>query len=204
MSNWLEPLLANRFVNRVLYKAAFGLVLLLCLAATAAQAIVAVLHPHQDGTATSTAHEWPSSWEGTPLRPLALSPVERRFAEQFPGAIARLTDGRQMLVLRHVTAPTRMLHPAADCYRALGWRIEQARLEQDAQQRRWRCFTAQRAGAAPLRVCERIVDAQGSAFTDTSAWYWAAALGRSPGPWQAITTATTASTADAPVDGGRQ
>ena len=93
------------------------------------------------------------------------------------------------LVLRHVAAPTRMLHPAADCYRALGYRIAQARLEQDAQQRLWRCFAAQRPGAAPLRVCERIVDAEGRAFTDTSAWYWAAATGRSTGPWQAVTVA---------------
>jgi hypothetical protein len=38
-------------------------------------------------------------------------------------------------------------------------------------------------------VCERIVDAKGEAFTDTSHWYWASLLGRSAGPWQAVTTA---------------
>ena len=100
-----------------------------------------------------------------------------------------MTDGQQAIVLRAVNAPTRMTHRAVDCYRALGYRIEQARLERDAQERLWRCFVVQRHGSQKFRVCERIVDAQGTAFTDTSAWYWAAASGRSTGPWQAVTVA---------------
>ena len=134
------------------------------------------------------ASEWPTRWEGRSLRPLALSAVEQRFAARFPGQIARLTDGEQVLVWREVQRPTRMLHPAADCYRGLGYRIEQARLERDAQQHLWRCFVADREGRQ-LRVCERIVDAQGQSFTDASSWFWAAQLGQSVGPWQAITTA---------------
>ena len=137
----------------------------------------------------AVSHEWPSQWDGLPLRPLALSDVEQRFADNFPGAIGRMTDGTQTLVMREVKQPTRMLHPAADCYRALGYRIEQARLERDAQERLWRCFVAQRHGAQKIRVCERIVDARGTAFTDTSSWYWAAASGQSHGPWQAVTVA---------------
>ena len=66
------------------------------------------------------------------MRPLALSAVERRFAERFPGRIARLTDGRQIVVLRDVARPTRLLHPAADCYRGLGYRIEGEQLERTA------------------------------------------------------------------------
>jgi hypothetical protein len=132
--------------------------------------------------------EWPTRWEGRALRPLALSAVELRFAARFPGSIARLTDGEQVLVLREVRQPTRMLHPAVDCYRGLGYRIEQAQLERDAQQRQWRCFVAERAGQR-TRVCERIVDAHGQAFTDASSWFWAAQLGQSIGPWQAVTTA---------------
>jgi hypothetical protein len=134
------------------------------------------------------APEWPTQWEGRALRPLALSAVEMRFAARFPGHIARLTDGEQVLVLREVREPTRMLHPAADCYRGLGYRIAQAQLERDAQARLWRCFIAEREGRQ-VRVCERIVDAQGQAFTDASSWFWAAQLGQSTGPWQAITTA---------------
>jgi hypothetical protein len=78
-------------------------------------------------------------------------------------------------------------------HRALGWRIVGTRLEDDARQRRWRCFTATRTGSTPLRVCERITDAQGQAFTDTSAWYWAAVGSRSTGPWLAVTTAQAVS-----------
>jgi hypothetical protein len=142
-----------------------------------------------DDSATASP-EWPTAWQGRPLRPLALSAVEMRFAARFPGHLARLTDGEQVLVLREVRQPTRMLHPAADCYRGLGYRIAQAQLERDAGDRLWRCFVAERDGRA-LRVCERIVDARGQAFTDASSWFWAAQLGQSTGPWQAITIART-------------
>jgi len=179
---------ANRFVNRIGHKAAFGAVMVLCIAWSSAAALLASPAP-RPGQLTKF-EEWPSQWDGSPLRPLALSPVEQRFARHFPGAIARLTDGQQTLVLRRVDEPTRMLHPAADCYRALGYRIEQARLVRDERQRMWRCFVAGRGSQeAPLKVCERIVDASGGAFTDSSAWYWAALAGQSSGPWQAVTVA---------------
>jgi hypothetical protein len=93
-------------------------------------------------------------------------------------------------VLRAVEQPTRMLHPAADCYRGLGYRISAQQLWHDEQQAMWRCFMAERGGQR-LRVCERIVDAQGQAYTDTSAWFWAAQMGHTRGPWQAITVAKT-------------
>jgi len=143
---------------------------------------------HLAASNESRAHEWPSEWDGRPLRPQALSEVEQRFAQRFPGAVARLTDDRIQLVLRQVDQPTRMLHPAADCYRGVGYRIEAARLEDDARQRRWRCFDALRDGQT-VRVCERIVDADGQAYTDASSWFWAAMLGQSRGPWLAVTTA---------------
>ena len=133
--------------------------------------------------------EWPREWNGRTLRPLALGAVEARFAARFPGRIERLTDEESVLVWREVRTPTRMLHPATDCYRGLGYRITDARLERDPEARLWRCFVAERDGRR-LRVCERIEDAQGLAFTDASSWFWAAKLGRSTGPWQAITVAT--------------
>ena len=157
-------------------------------AALVACALGSFGHRGGDVAAPQAAAELPASWDGHALRPLALSAVEQRFAAQFPGHVARLTDGEQVLVWRDVQRPTRMLHPAADCYRGLGYRIEQARLEQDAQDRLWRCFTATRQGQQ-VRVCERIVDAKGQAFTDASSWFWAAQLGQSTGPWQAVTLA---------------
>ena len=182
----LDRLFANRFVHRALHKTFFAAVMFICIAWSAASAL---LPAPARGAVVATSFEWPHDWDGRPLRPLALSAVEHRFAERFPGAIARMTDGEQTLVMRQVNAPTRMLHPAADCYRALGWRIQQTRLESDAAGRRWRCFVGVDADGRKLRVCERIVDAQGVAFTDTSAWYWAAASGESAGPWQAVTLA---------------
>ncbi len=137
--------------------------------------------------ATAVA-EWPQRWDGRELRPLAPADVDRRFAARFPGTFARLTDGERQFVLRSVGEPTRMLHPAADCYRASGYRIDAMRLERDAAARTWRCFDAAR-GTARVRVCERIADGHGNEWTDTSAWFWAALLGRSPGPWLAMTTA---------------
>ncbi|MFH0132895.1 hypothetical protein ACGLHS_21990 [Variovorax sp. VaC1] len=184
---FFERWFANHFINRIGHKTAFALAMLLCMLWSTAAALRA---PADDQVAqVAASHEWPSQWDGVALRPLALSEVEQRFADRFPGAIGRMTDGTQTLVMREVKQPTRMLHPAVDCYRALGYRIEQARLERDAQERLWRCFVAQRHGAQKIRVCERIVDAQGTAFTDTSAWYWAAASGQSHGPWQAVTVA---------------
>ena len=182
---FLERCFGNRFLNRIAHKAGFALVITLCLLWSAASA----LRPSPPPAPVASFHEWPSHWDGAPLRPMALGAVEQRFAERFPGAMARLTDGRQTLVLRQVNAPTRLLHPAADCYRALGYRIGETRLARDAQDRLWRCFVTDGPGGQKLRVCERIVDAEGTAFTDTSAWYWAAAGGRSKGPWQAVTLA---------------
>lgn len=176
----------NSFLNRVFYKAACALLLPLCmvwgLARTWAQA------GSDAATPQAPSMELPQQWQGQPLRPLALSEVEQRFARRFPGTLARMTDGSQVLVLRAVHRPTRMLHPAMDCYRGLGFRIAAQKLQQDAQARLWRCFEASR-GAQQLQVCERIVDASGTGFTDTSAWYWSAVLGQSQGPWQAITVA---------------
>lgn len=167
-------------------KLVFGVLMFAC-----ALLPLARTSPAGAGPAAS-APEWPVEWEGRAVRPLALSAVEQRFAARFPGHMTRLTDGEQVLVLRQVHQATRMLHPAADCYRGLGYRIAQARLERDAQGRVWRCFVAERDGRQ-LRVCERIVDAQGQAYTDASSWFWAAQLGQSSGPWQAVTTARAVS-----------
>lgn len=176
----------NSFINRVLHKTLWVLLLPACMLWGI---VPAWRQPAAAPQQTARSNEFPSQWQGQPLRPLALSEVEQRFARRFPGTLNRLTDGRQVLVLRTVDQPTRMLHPATDCYQGLGYQIAAQQLALDAEQRLWRCFEAQRDGQH-LRVCERIVDAAGRGFTDTSAWYWAALLGQSQGPWQAITVAS--------------
>nr|WP_295786811.1 hypothetical protein [Rhodoferax sp.] len=190
-------LLENRFLNRVLHKALWAAVLPLCALAGVAQIATDHRRDADSGLAdaaprtfTTTARELPTQWRGATLRPLALSDVELRFAKHFPGTVARMTDDKQTLVLRTVNQPTRMLHPATDCYRGLGYRIRDEQLEVQANsQDRWRCFVAQRNGRS-VRVCERIEDANGQGFTDTSSWYWASIAGQSHGPWKAITVAT--------------
>lgn len=140
--------------------------------------------------APRVAHEWPVQFEGRAMRPLALSPVEQRFAEDFPGQLGRFTDGQRSIVLRQVLRPTRKLHPAEDCFRALGYRIEQTQLRQrPGAQGLQRCFVVTREGTR-LQVCDYIEDASGQSFSDTSAWYWSALSGRSTGPWQAVTVAS--------------
>lgn len=167
-------------------RAAFRVVFLLLAVAAASWPLLAPRSAAM--TTNAAAHEWPRELEGRPLRPLALGPVEQRFAARFPGAIGRFDDGRRVVILRHVVEPTRMLHPAADCFRGLGYRIADERLERTDDDSLQRCFIAERPDAR-LRVCERIRDADGAVHTDASSWFWAAALGRSRGPWLATTTA---------------
>ncbi len=154
-----------------------------------AAALPALMRAAPGGPAQGPVGEdvaWPASFGGRPLTPLPLSAVEQRLAARFPGRIARFTDGTRGIIVRSVQVPTRMLHPAADCFRGLGYRVEQARVVQDADGAAWSCFLADRDGRRRL-VCERIHDLHGKAWTDVSSWYWSAVLGRTERPWYAIT-----------------
>ena len=137
---------------------------------------------------SSVAIEWPTHFRDQPLTQLPLGAVEQRFARRFPGAIARFTDGERVLILRHVTHPTRQLHPAEDCFRALGFTVARPQPFIDDQGLRWSCFAAV-AGDRRLRVCERIHDSAGGEWTDVSAWFWASQYGG--GPWSAVTVVST-------------
>jgi hypothetical protein len=132
----------------------------------------------------------PSHFEGRPLRELSLGPTEKRFAIDFPGRIGRFTDGEREVVIRWVSSETRKLHPAVDCFRGVGYSVTPTPLSIDAAGSRWGTFVATR-GDERLEVRERVYDASGHHWTDVSAWYWAAALGKSDGPWWAITVAST-------------
>ncbi|MDP1791075.1 MAG: hypothetical protein Q8L12_10910, partial [Methylibium sp.] len=103
-----------------------GLVRLGAAALLAACALAPLARDASPAEGALRAVEWPRQFDGRTLRPLALSPVEQRFANAFPGAIGRFSDGERLLVLRDVQRPTRMLHPAADCYRGLGYSIAAA------------------------------------------------------------------------------
>lgn len=129
---------------------------------------------------------WPSNFDGKALQPIALAPVEQRFAESFPGRIGRFSDGQREVVIRWISAPTRKLHAASDCFRGSGYRVKPLPLQRANGM--WGAFSAER-GTLRLYVREVIIDASGQRWTDVSAWYWAAVRGETQAPWWAITVA---------------
>jgi len=129
---------------------------------------------------------WPMTFEGRPLTRLPLSTVDQRFADRFPGLIARFTDGRRIIIARAVQEPTPMLHSAAVCFRSLGYGVGTPHAIKDGHGILWSCFSAERDGER-YHICERIHDLEGGKWTDVSSWYWAAMLGRTERPWYALT-----------------
>jgi hypothetical protein len=117
---------------------------------------------------------------------IPLGPREVRFAADFPGQIGAFTDGTRTSIVRWVRTPTRKLHPAADCLRALGYTMRSSPIFITSDGSRWGTSIAQRRGER-FRVREQIVDADGREWTDISAWFWSAAFGKSVGPWWAVT-----------------
>ncbi len=100
------------------------------------------------GDALAPPHEiaWPTSFEGRPLTQLPLSGIEQRFAAQFPGQIGRFTDGERIVIVRVVQEPTRLLHPASDCFRGLGYRTDPPRVVEGGSGIAWSCLLAQKDG----------------------------------------------------------
>jgi len=129
---------------------------------------------------------WPDSFEGRALHEEPLIPYEQRAARSFPGRIGRFTDGNRQIILRWVNRPSRSLHPADVCFRGLGYRVVPGSLERDAAGALWSAFSAIR-GQERLAVKTLIHDNHGRTWQDVSAWFWDAALGRSSGPWWALT-----------------
>lgn len=130
---------------------------------------------------------FPAEFEGVALRELGLTEREKFFLEDFPGKVGRYTDGRREIIFRWVTEPTRKMHLAADCFRAIGYETKPLPLKIDRAGKRWSCFSARRLGER-LRVCERLYNGAQEEWTDVSAWYWSA-LSRTSGEWWAVTVA---------------
>ena len=138
-------------------------------------------------------------WAAAPLPTdctnVPLGAREARFAADFPGRIGAFTDGTRTFVVRWVHTPTRKLHPAADCLRALGYDVQPVPIFAAADGTRWGTAIARR-GDELLSVRERIVDQTGHEWTDASAWFWSAALGHNAGPWWALTICEPPNTAN--------
>lgn len=157
-------------------------------------ALVAGLVPFLGGRdsgnrkAGTTFPGWPAQLEGRPLTPLPLTAREAGFVRDFPGRIGRFSDGSREIILRWVAAPTRKLHPAADCLRGSGYTIVPLPARISETGAAMSCFRARRGGEA-MSVCEVIRDEAGSSWPDVSAWYWHALTGRGRGPWWSLTIA---------------
>jgi hypothetical protein len=162
--------------------------LLRSLGLCAALAAVTPLLSRTAAGPSGSTPPWPHEFQGRPLTAVPLRADEQRFLADFPGAVARFTDGERDIVLRWVTQPTRRLHPAEDCYRGWGFLVTPTRIQRDRDGAPWRCFGARKAGSE-REICEQLGDADGARWTDVSSWYWAATLGRTQGPWLVTTVA---------------
>jgi hypothetical protein len=132
---------------------------------------------------------WPAQFESRKLTQLPLSSREERFASEFPGRVARFSDGRREIIIRWVVRETRALHPASDCFKGLGYSITPLPARVDPAGHSWGAFEARRGDEA-LQVHERIYDsADKESWSDVSSWYWHAMMGKTSGGWWAVTVA---------------
>lgn len=129
---------------------------------------------------------WPETWNDQPLEPLALTAKEAVFAQGFPGEIRKFRAGSDLLILRWMAQPSRKLHPAADCFKAMGFTVKPLPWVVLDEKERFGSFSAQK-GAEKLLVKERIWSATGSQFEEVSAWYWHALLNPNEAPWWSVT-----------------
>ena len=142
-----------------------------------------------DGRPAYTGTVTPTSFEGATVKRLPLSLPEQAFVSGFPGAIIKLTDGHNQILMRTVGTPTRQLHPSEDCFKGLGYSIHPVAGLRDCKGQAWGRFEAT-DGATHLIVREIILDKKGNSWSDVSAWFWSAFVGKTQAPWTAITVAT--------------
>jgi hypothetical protein len=153
--------------------------------AAAAAAAVAPLLARRGDAAAMAAKDfpgWPAQYEGRALVELPLTQREAAFVRDFPGRVGRFSDGQREIIVRFVGAPTRLLHPSADCFRASGYAVTPLPMRRDQGGAPMACFRAEH-GSDAVTICEIIRDDHGASWPDVSAWYWSALLGSGGGPW---------------------
>lgn len=154
--------------------------------ALCAVAGLAPLQAPRQAASPQSLPDWPQDWEGIEIRQVPLSDRDEKFSENFPGRIAKFTDGHREFIFRWVTSASRQLHSSADCFRGAGFAVTPQPALRDGKERHWSCFLAVR-GERRVLVRERIVDQQGQEWTDVSSWFWSAAFQRTHGPWLSVT-----------------
>jgi hypothetical protein len=114
-----------------------------------------------------------------------MSDWELKFAQNFPGRIAKFSDGNDQILMRWIKHETRQLHSLKDCLRGAGYAVSEQGLALRSGGERWASFAAAKPGSV-LAVRERITDSKGGSWTDVSEWYWAALTGKTRGPWLSV------------------
>ncbi len=125
---------------------------------------------------------WPMKFMGRDMVEVPLTQNERTFYKNFPGKAGQFETESESLILRKVYQATRKLHPAQDCFKGMGYTVNESGLKLDEYERVWSSFEVSKSGSN-LVVMELIKDDAGNSWSDVSSWYWAAALKRSEGPW---------------------
>lgn len=123
---------------------------------------------------------WPEKWENRYLEPLPLTQSEASFANRFPGKLGVFSNGPDKIVIRWITRPTRKLHSASDCLKAVGFEIDQ---ERDGT------FIA--IGDRGTYIVEETIYNDTDNWNNVTKWFWAATLRKTEGPWWAVTRITS-------------
>lgn len=151
--------------------------------------LVAALTPVFHGSSETkkspkTQVQWETQFEGRALTPLALTENEKKFVRNFDGDIAKFSDGKRIITMKAINSLTRKVHPAADCFTSLGYKIEH--ITEDKSDIGWHTFYAIN-DKETLKVKEMVRDEHGKTWKEISAWYWAGTLGATKGPWMSYT-----------------
>ncbi len=127
-----------------------------------------------------------TSYQGTSVTRIPLSPAEKNFYGNFPGSIAVYESADFKLIVRQVNRATRKLHPASHCLRAEGFRIGEKKVVKENRHHRL-SYPATRGGDTFL-VTEHITcPSNDRNWAEISAWFWHAFFHPGDGPWEAVT-----------------
>jgi exosortase/archaeosortase family protein len=166
---------------------------------------------HTAVAANAATVVWPNTWQGQPLDPMPLPESINEFLSDFPGEWAqfRVGDTGKVALLRRCTVATRKLHPAENCFAALGGTCSPMASLRDEQGHVWsrfrytdpdgaqrvvsQCYFAIRETAGEPNETQQREDLSdwlrdAPSWPDASAWYWASAV---PGSITEMTLALT-------------
>ncbi len=162
---------------------------LFLVAALMAAAAPLIVRTHPPAPAADAFPGWPAQIEGRGVQLLPLAERETAFARDFPGRIGRFSDGYREIILRWVASPTRRLHPAPDCFRALGYKLTAGPMRLAANGQPMSCYRADGRHDS-YDVCEQMTSVAGRSWPDVSSWYWHALWSERGTTWWSMVVAT--------------